>query len=122
MSQHVTEPSQAAVQEHSLELDFRRLVDNATQGIVVVHNGKAVYHNHALRELGRHHSAAPSSLRLFDVVHPDDRAEISARYEAVLSGQGRLGLMCSARWMRLARSAGIGATPRASCGAQNLLW
>jgi two-component system, cell cycle sensor histidine kinase and response regulator CckA len=73
------------------EPELRGLIEQATQGVLVTQDERAVYVNRALREMTQHRGEALTRQSLFDFLHPEDRAEVARRYQRVLGGEGPLG-------------------------------
>ena len=71
--------------------ELRGLIEQATQGVLITQDERAVYVNRALREMTQHRGEALTRQSLFDFLHPEDRAEVASRYQRVLGGEGPLG-------------------------------
>jgi PAS domain S-box-containing protein len=78
------------------EAKYRSVVERASDGICVVQDGRLIYVNDRLAELGGYRTAELLGTEFLQHVHPDDRAAVSERYRRRLNGD-RMGTSYEAR-------------------------
>jgi PAS domain S-box-containing protein len=78
--------SEEALQES--EEKYRTLVENASQAIVIVQDGKLKFVNRMASEITGYPEPELLSMPFLEFVHPDDRAMVSERHVRRLKGEG----------------------------------
>ncbi len=77
--------ARAALQES--EEKYRRLVENANEAIVVVQEGSLQFVNPKAMELVGYSPEELLAISFIELIHPDDRDVLLARYHEILTGQ-----------------------------------
>ncbi len=84
----VTSAREAEIKLHEREEQYRLLVDNATEAIGVIQDGRIAYVNGRLAQVAGYSSEElASSVSFLDFLHPDDRERMSGHYARVMAGE-----------------------------------
>ena len=85
----ITERMKAEEELRALEKENRLLVENATEGIVVIQDGEIVFANSQVTEVIGHSEAGQPSRPITELIHPDDRQMVIERLLGVTGSQDR---------------------------------
>lgn len=85
---NITEKKNAERRLLASEEKYRLLIDMASEGVIVVQEGKLCFANNRMLEIGGYSGEEIVGRSFFDFVHPEDRQLVAEQYTKRLEGKG----------------------------------